>query len=88
MSKVAALEWGIDNIRVNVVCPFANSAGVAAWSEAVPDVYNKILRGVPLRRIGDTHADIGAVEAFLLRPDASYITAQTINIDGGTGTYR
>jgi NAD(P)-dependent dehydrogenase (short-subunit alcohol dehydrogenase family) len=88
MSKVAALEWGIDNIRVNVVCPFANSAGVAAWSEAVPDVYNKILRGVPLRRIGDTHADIGAVVAFLLSPDASYMTAQTINIDGGTGTYR
>ena len=24
MSKVAALEWGRDNIRVNVVCPFAN----------------------------------------------------------------
>jgi NAD(P)-dependent dehydrogenase (short-subunit alcohol dehydrogenase family) len=88
MSKVAALEWGVDNIRVNVVCPFANSAGVAGWSEAFPDVYNKIVKGVPLRRIGDTHADIGAVVAFLVSPDASYMTAQTINIDGGMGTFR
>jgi NAD(P)-dependent dehydrogenase (short-subunit alcohol dehydrogenase family) len=88
MSKVAALEWGIDNIRVNVVCPFANSDGVAGWSEAFPDVYNKIVKGIPLRRIGDTHADIGAMVAFLVSPDASYLTAQTIHVDGGMGTFR
>ncbi|GAY17887.1 SDR family NAD(P)-dependent oxidoreductase [Mycobacterium sp. shizuoka-1] len=88
ISKVAALEWGRDNIRVNVVCPFARSDGVANWSEDVPDVYNKIVKGIPLRRIGDTHSDIGAVVAFLVSPDASYLTAQTIHIDGGTGTFR
>ena len=88
MSKVAALEWGRDNIRVNVVCPFANSDGVANWSRTVPELFDKIVKGVPLRRIGDTHADIGAVVAFLVSPDASYMTAQTINIDGGTGTFR
>jgi NAD(P)-dependent dehydrogenase (short-subunit alcohol dehydrogenase family) len=88
ISKVAALEWGTDNIRVNVVCPFANSDGVAGWSEAFPDVYNKIVRGIPLRRVGDTHSDIGAMVAFLVSPDASYLTAQTIHVDGGMGTFR
>ncbi|BBY62936.1 SDR family NAD(P)-dependent oxidoreductase [Mycolicibacterium helvum] len=88
ISKVAALEWGRDNIRVNVVCPFAQSDGVAGWSEEFPDVYNKIVKGIPLRRIGDTHADIGPMVAFLVSPDASYLTAQTIHVDGGMGMYR
>ncbi|SBS78745.1 3-oxoacyl-(Acyl-carrier-protein) reductase [uncultured Mycobacterium sp.] len=88
ISKVAALEWGRDNIRVNVVCPFARSDGVAGWSEEFPDVYGKIVKGIPLRRIGDTHADIGPMVAFLVSPDASYLTAQTIHVDGGMGMYR
>lgn len=88
MSKVAALEWGRDNIRVNVVCPFANSEGVQGWSQAFPDDYGKSLKRVPLQRVGDTHTDIGATVAFLIGPDASYLTAQTIHLDGGTGTYR
>jgi NAD(P)-dependent dehydrogenase (short-subunit alcohol dehydrogenase family) len=88
MSKVAALEWGTDNIRVNVVCPFAKSDGVAGWSAEFPDVYHKIVKGIPLRRIGDTHSDIGAMVALLVSPDASYMTAQTIHVDGGMGTFR
>ena len=88
MSKVAALEWGRDNIRVNVVCPFANSEGVQGWSQAFPDDYRRAVNQVPLRRVGDTHADIGATVAFLIGPDASYLTAQTIHVDGGTGTFR
>lgn len=88
MSKVAALEWGRDNIRVNVVCPFANSEGVRGWSRAFPDDYRRAVNQVPLRRVGDTQADIGATVAFLVGPDASYLTAQTIHVDGGTGTFR
>ncbi|EHB56340.1 3-oxoacyl-(acyl-carrier-protein) reductase [Mycolicibacterium rhodesiae JS60] len=88
ISKVAALEWGKDNIRVNVVCPFAQSDGVAGWSDEFPDVYHKIVRAIPLRRIGDTHSDIGPMVAFLVSPDASYLTAQTIHVDGGMGMYR
>jgi NAD(P)-dependent dehydrogenase (short-subunit alcohol dehydrogenase family) len=88
MSKVAALEWGPDNVRVNVVCPFANSDGVQGWSQEYPEIYRKILKGNPLRRIGDTHDDVGATVAFLLSDDASYLNAQTIHIDGGMGSYR
>lgn len=88
ISKTAALEWGSDNIRVNVICPFANSDGVRGWSESFPDVYAKIVKGVPLERVGDTHRDIGAMVAFLVSSDASYLTAQTIHVDGGMGTFR
>lgn len=88
MSKVAALEWGADNIRVNVVCPFANSDGVQGWSQAFPEIYRGVLKGNPMHRIGDTHHDIGATVAFLLSDDASYLNAQTIHIDGGMGSFR
>jgi NAD(P)-dependent dehydrogenase (short-subunit alcohol dehydrogenase family) len=88
MSKVAALEWGKHNIRVNVVCPFANSDGVQYWQKAFPEDYERAISNVPLMRVGDTHTDIGAVVAFLLSEDASYLTNQTIHVDGGTGSFR
>ncbi|MCV7228411.1 SDR family oxidoreductase [Mycolicibacterium komossense] len=88
MSWVAALEWGKDNIRINVVCPFANSDGVLFWAENFTKDYERAVRHIPLRRVGDTHDDIGAMIAFLLSPDASYLTAQTIHIDGGSGSFR
>ncbi|MET0701198.1 MAG: SDR family NAD(P)-dependent oxidoreductase [Mycobacterium sp.] len=88
MSWVAALEWGRDNIRINVVCPFANSDGVLMWAEHFTKDYERAVRHIPLRRVGDTHDDIGAVIAFLISPDASYLTAQTIHIDGGSGSFR
>ena len=88
MSKVAALEWGRHGIRVNVVCPFAESDGVKLWRQFAPDDYAAAVRKVPLQRIGDPRADVGALVAFLLGDDGSFITAQTIHVDGGTGSFR
>jgi NAD(P)-dependent dehydrogenase (short-subunit alcohol dehydrogenase family) len=88
MSKVAALEWGGDNIRVNVVCPLANSDGMRVFSEVAPKEHERVVRGVPLRRIGDTREDIGAVVAFLMSDEASYLTGQTLLLDGGNGSFR
>jgi NAD(P)-dependent dehydrogenase (short-subunit alcohol dehydrogenase family) len=87
-TKVAATEWGADNIRVNVLCPFANSEGAQLWEQYDPDSYNAALAKVPLRRIGDTRDDIGAMVAFLASDEARYITGQTIMIDGGWGMHR
>lgn len=88
ISKVAALEWGRDNIRVNVICPFAESDGVKEWKQFAPDDYAKAVRRVPMQRIGDVRTDVGALAAFLLSDDASFITAQTIHVDGGIGCFR
>jgi NAD(P)-dependent dehydrogenase (short-subunit alcohol dehydrogenase family) len=87
-TKVAATEWGAANIRVNVLCPFANSEGAQMWEQYDPDSYNAALAKVPLRRIGDTRNDIGAMVAFLSSDEATYITGQTIMIDGGWGMHR
>jgi NAD(P)-dependent dehydrogenase (short-subunit alcohol dehydrogenase family) len=88
LSKVAALEWGRDNIRVNVVCPFVESDGIRFWKEFAPDDYAKAVKRVPMKRIGDVHADAGALVSFLLSSDATFITGQTIHVDGGIGCFR
>lgn len=88
LSKVAALEWGRDNIRVNVICPFAESDGVKQWKQFAPDDYAKAVRRVPMKRIGDVRTDVGALVAFLLGADATFITGQTIHVDGGIGSFR
>jgi|SRR5690242_2999368 len=88
LSKVAALEWGRDNIRVNVICPFAESDGVKLWKSFAPKEYDKAVGRVPMKRIGDVRTDVGALVAFLLGSDATFITGQTIHIDGGIGCFR
>jgi NAD(P)-dependent dehydrogenase (short-subunit alcohol dehydrogenase family) len=87
-TKVAATEWGADKIRVNVVCPFANSEGARLWEQFDPAGYGAALAKVPLGRIGDVKDDIGSLVAFLGSDEATYITGQTIMIDGGWGMHR
>jgi NAD(P)-dependent dehydrogenase (short-subunit alcohol dehydrogenase family) len=80
ITKVAALEWGKDNIRINAVCPVAENNPNAWW---IPDS----LPGIPLGRIGDPEKDIGALIIYLASPDC-YMTGRTLQIDGGTGAWR
>ncbi len=83
ISKVAANEWGPQGIRVNIICPFANSPGVQAWRDYAPDDYAAQIDKVSLRRIGDCEKDIGAAATFLASDAAAYITGQTLMVDGG-----
>ena len=46
------------------------------------------LRHNPLRRIGDPEDDIGAVVVFLASDEGSYVTGQTIHVDGGNMGFR
>ncbi|WP_459968704.1 SDR family NAD(P)-dependent oxidoreductase [Mycobacterium sp. MUNTM1] len=88
MSKVAALEWGTDGIRVNVICPLAESDGTRLWRQAAPEHYERTINRIPLKRIGNATTDVGALVAFLIGDDATYLTAQTIFVDGGSGSFR
>lgn len=84
ISRVAATEWGPDNININIVCPIAASEGVQEWKERMPEAYEKMVNDIPLKRLGDCEKDIGRVVAFYLSEDAKFITGQTIMVDGGT----
>ncbi|MFV0225577.1 SDR family oxidoreductase [Empedobacter falsenii] len=83
LSRVAANEWAADNIRVNVVCPLALTAGVEKWKENFPKDYNHVVEKIPLGRFGDPQSDVAPIVAFLLSEDSKYMTGQTLMADGG-----
>jgi len=83
ITRVAASEWGPEGIRVNVICPFANSPGVEEWAKYAPEAYASQISKVSLRRIGDCETDIGAAAVFLASDLAAYVTGQTLMVDGG-----
>ena len=54
-----------------------------------PDRFpSTVAEGVPLRRVGDPEADIGAVVVFFTGPGGSYVTGRTLHVDGGVGMFR
>jgi NAD(P)-dependent dehydrogenase (short-subunit alcohol dehydrogenase family) len=84
LTRVAAVEWGRYGIRVNVICPFAETPGLQEWQSDMPGAFEEqVINQIPLQRVGDPTDDIGAAVAFLAGPDSSYITGTTLMLDGG-----
>lgn len=85
LSRVAATEWGPDGINVNVVCPLVETPQMLKWKEEYPDHYAKTIAGIPLGRFGDAKNDVGRTCVFLASDDASFISGETIVLQGGSG---
>ncbi|MDX2274553.1 MAG: SDR family oxidoreductase [Hyphomonadaceae bacterium] len=87
LTRAAAAEWGVDNIRVNTVCPLANSPALDAWTKHNAAEAEAFFATIPLRRIGDCEADIGEAAVFLASDSARYLTGATIPLDGGQARF-
>nr|WP_122013250.1 SDR family oxidoreductase [Maliibacterium massiliense] len=85
LSRVAATEWGKDNINVNIVCPLAMTSQLENFKIAYPEAYEKNLRAVPMARFGDPEKDIGRVCVLLGSPDFKYMSGETLTLEGGMG---
>ncbi len=82
LTKVAALALAPNNIRVNAVGPGSIDTAMMAGVNADPAAFAKAMSRTPLGRAG-TAAEVGNAVAFLASDKASYITGETIYIDGG-----
>jgi NAD(P)-dependent dehydrogenase (short-subunit alcohol dehydrogenase family) len=80
LTKVAALELGRHQIRVNCVAPGA--VEIERTRLELPDYAGSMGRITPLGRVG-LPADIADAVVFLASPAARFITGQTIAVDGG-----
>ena len=88
ISRSAAVEWGPDGIRVNTIMPVAMTEPFERFMTNEPEQAEAVIRNIPLRRIGDCESDIGAAVAFLVGPDARYLTGATLPLDGGSAYLR
>lgn len=80
-ARVLAKECrGRTNIRVNVICPGVNQAGMAEASIA-SGKYDRFLNEDVISRFGRAE-DVARAVRFLLEPD-NYITGQVLTVDGG-----
>ncbi len=81
LTRNAAGELGPDNIRVNAVCP--GLIDTEAQRAGLTDAMRMVIAGqAPLRRLG-LPEEIAAAVAFLASDDASYLTGQTLHVNGG-----
>ena len=79
-TKSVARELGSRGIRANAIAPgFVETDMTAVISENVKAEYEK---GIPLKRFGKPQ-DIASAVLFLASDDASYITGQVIEVNGG-----
>lgn len=69
-------------IRVNCVHPGLIDTPMTAWVMQSPDILPAVLAQISLARAGQPR-EIGAVVAFLASEEASYVTGQSIFVDGG-----
>jgi len=82
MARNLAVEWGPRNVRVNCIAPgiVRTDFARALWEN--PRIYDNAVRAYPLRRIGEP-SEIAGAAVFLASPSGSFMTGQTIVIDGG-----
>ena len=83
MTQTLAVEWAKYGIRVNALAPGpVESPGAAKQLWNSPEVVERITSMVPLGRWGRPEEIANAV-AFLISPQAGFITGETLTIDGG-----
>jgi Tropinone reductase 1 len=82
VARTLALEWAADQIRVNAVSPWYTRTPLVEPILGKPDTLAAILARTPLGRIAEPR-EVATVVAFLAMPASSYVTGQTIVVDGG-----
>lgn len=82
LTRQLALEWGTHDIRVNGIAPgpIADTPGMTKLSGS-PDAMQRLVDCVPLGRAGST-VDIGLTAVFLCSTAASYMSGDTLVVDG------
>ena len=76
-----AKELASENIRVNAICPGIVDTPMAR-TYGTPEQLEGIRQHLPLKRLG-TPQDVADLVAFLVSDAGSYITGESIEIDGG-----
>ncbi len=82
-TRSLAAEWAPAGVRVNAVAPGTIATPLVAenFAQGLLD-QDKVIERTPLGRLG-TAREVATAVRFLISPESSYITGQTLRVDGG-----
>lgn len=84
LALALAAEFAPQNIRVNIIAPSLTDTPLASALLNTPEKREASVKRHPLGRIGTTD-DIASAITFLLSDSSTWITGQSIGVDGGIG---
>jgi NAD(P)-dependent dehydrogenase (short-subunit alcohol dehydrogenase family) len=87
LCRQAADELGPSWVRVNAVCPGLIDTDLVEFITDGGEVLESYQQNTPIDRIG-TPDDIASMVRFLAGPESTWLTGQTISVDGGQGLRR
>lgn len=98
LTQSMALQLAKYGILVNAVCPALTDTGInseefskmaqrqgVSREKARENMYNQAIKSIPLNRLGNSE-DVANMVAFLASDQSSYVTGQSINVNGGAFT--
>jgi citronellol/citronellal dehydrogenase len=87
-TKSAALQWAVSGVRINSVAPgIILSSGLQNYPSFLIELLKEMKKDIPAKRMG-TESEVSATVMFLLSDAASFITGETVKVDGASSIYR
>ena len=82
LARNLAVEWGPSNVRCNCIAPGLIKTDFAKYLWENPELLKQVTDPAPLKRIGQPDEIAGAA-VYLAAPASTYMTGQTLVVDGG-----
>lgn len=87
LTRTAAVEYAKKGIRANAICPFYSPTNILAMDGYdSPENQQRLARGCPMRRLADPQEIVNTM-ILILSPGNSYMSGQTIAIDGAVSAW-
>ena len=86
LTRNLAVEWAENNIRVNSIAPWYIDTPLVENLMKDENYYSNVIERTPMKRIGKP-GEVASLAAYLAMDGSSFITGQTIAVDGGFTIY-